>query len=84
MKNEHILTPSVLALVALLHIGLMGLLAIGQARAGNGAAPEQGGCGIIANLADLYMEDPRRILNVFIKHLGAGEYDKWMPLYISC
>ena len=26
MKNEHILTPSVLALVALLHIGLMGLL----------------------------------------------------------
>ena len=26
MKNEHILTPSVFALVALLHIGLMGLL----------------------------------------------------------
>lgn len=37
---------------------------------------EQGGCGIIANLADLYMEDPRRILNVFIKHLGAGEYEQ--------
>ena len=26
MKNEHILTPSVFALVALLHIGLMSLL----------------------------------------------------------
>jgi len=37
---------------------------------------EQGGCGIIASLADLYVEDPRRILNVFMKHLRAGEYEQ--------
>jgi len=37
---------------------------------------EQGGCGIIANLSDLYAEDPRRVLNVFMRHLREGEHEQ--------
>lgn len=37
---------------------------------------EQGGCGIIANLVDLYAEDPRRVLNVFMRHLREGEHEQ--------
>ncbi|MGQ1624006.1 protein DpdJ [Acinetobacter baumannii] len=37
---------------------------------------EQGGCGIIANLADIYVEDPRRVLNVFMRHLREGEHEQ--------
>lgn len=37
---------------------------------------EQGGCGIIANFVELYQADPRRVLNIFMKHLRAGEYEQ--------
>ena len=37
---------------------------------------EQGGCGIIAQLADLYADDPRRVLNVFMRHLREGEHQQ--------
>lgn len=37
---------------------------------------EQGGCGIVENLADLYVEDPRRILNVFMRQFHEGIHEK--------
>lgn len=37
---------------------------------------EQGGCGIISNLAELYAEDPRRVLNCFMRHLRDGEHEQ--------
>ena len=37
---------------------------------------EQGGCGIIASLVDLYVEDPRRVLNVFMRQVCEGEHEQ--------